>query len=140
MTYHFRQVTGKVGLIYKFLPKFKTITLLKSKTRYRIMYHLNRNVKNNLGGKANNILQSCCVLNISINISQQYLFLLLCLPMSFAIVDRGIPALAITESLTEGCIDQNAACFEWGRGRSWNRSVRGCQGCSSVQYSVFFHA
>lgn len=115
ITYHFRQVIGKVGFIYKFLLKSKIITLPKSETRYRTMYYLNGNVKKFRRKKL--IILSNHSLKL-IDIWKQYLFLLLCLPLSFAIVDRSIPALLVTESLIECCIDQNAACFEWGRGRS----------------------
>ena len=45
ITDYFRQVTGKVGFIYQFPLKFQISVLSKSKTRYRMMYYLNRNAK-----------------------------------------------------------------------------------------------
>lgn len=70
----------------------------------------------------------------------QYLFLLLGLPMGFAIVDGHIPAFLVTESLIESSIDQKAAGFEWGRRWGGNYSVRGRWGYRLVQDSIFFHA
>jgi len=56
---------------------------------------------------------------------EQYLFLLLRLPVGFAIVDGRVPAFVVTQGLVEGSVDQKAAGFERGRGSSWNRRVSG---------------
>lgn len=68
---------------------------------------------NNLGErKPVNTLQSC-FLNLMDRLTR-YLLLLLRLPVGFAVVDRGVPALLDTQRLVEGRIDQNAAGFERG--------------------------
>lgn len=102
--YAFRKEKGKVGFIYKFHVKYKGIILSNSKSRCRIMCHGKGMWNVMLEEKASDTLQSYSVSSLLIDTLKKYLFFLLSLPMGFTVLDRCVPALLVSPSLTVGCL------------------------------------
>lgn len=71
---------------------------------------------------------------------EEYLFFFFFPAVGLAVVDWCIPAFLFTKSLVEGCIYQDAACFERGRGRSRKCCAGRSERHNFVLASVLFHA
>lgn len=71
---------------------------------------------------------------------KKYLFLFFFSAMGLAVVDWCIPAFLFTKCLVEGCIYQDAACFERRRGRSGKCCAGRSQRHNFVLASILFHA